>query len=218
VKFGDRRLIETVRSIRWADLSHVTAVLTPLLEELANSPEWIADAMDNLLTDDHLRSLTERLAELDKLVLLDDPESGARVRVHVFRQGYFDRPHNHRFTFGTRILSGSYVHTVYGDFDDRPSLDPAELTPKLIKRELAGTGYVIQHTLVHSVAADADTITLTVRGPAQKDQMLIIDPKTGRSWPVFGMKDESEEEIMARRLDTPRLESIIELMGKQGII
>lgn len=219
MKFGGRRLLTTLRAIRWDDMVHVTEILPGVLEELSGSPEWIADALDHLVGDPHLRTLTERLAELDKLVLLDDETSKVRVRMHVFRAGYFDRPHNHRFTFSTRILSGAYMHTVYGDYPDADTtIDGASLKPKLVKREVAGTGYCIEHTLVHSVAADPDTVTLTVRGPAQKDRMLIVDPTDGRTWWVFGAKDETKEEVLARRLDTERLNGIRQLVQKQGII
>jgi hypothetical protein len=219
MKFGDPRLLDTVRSIQWDDMSNVSKVATEVLEELAASPEWIADALENLVEDEHLRSLTERLAELDKLVLIDDVDSNVRIRMHVFRKGYFDRPHNHRFNFGSRILSGAYIHSVYGDYPDVDAdIDPASLKPKLVKREAAGAAYCIEHTIVHSVSAEPDTVTLTVRGPAQKDRMLIIDQKQGQCWWVFGAKDESKEEILARRLDTERLRSIQALVAEQGLI
>ena len=54
MKFGEERLLDTVRSIDWTDLPQVTSVVTPLLEELADSPEWLADAMENLIHDRRL--------------------------------------------------------------------------------------------------------------------------------------------------------------------
>jgi hypothetical protein len=219
MKFGDPRLVETLRAINWDDMTQVSDVVPAILEELAGSPEWIADALDHLAGDAHLRTLTERLAELDKLVLLDDAVSKVRVRMHVFSKGYFDRPHNHRFNFGTRILTGAYMHTVYGDYPDVDTdIDIASLKPKLVKREVAGTGYCIEHTLVHSVAAEPDTVTLTIRGPAQKDRMLIVNPVDGGCWWVFGAQDEPEEEKLARRLGDERLHEIRRMVGDYGII
>ena len=48
--------------------------------------------------------------------------------------------------------------------------------------------------------------------------MLIVDPTNDKAWWVFGMKDESNEEILARRLDEARIDDIRNLMREQGII
>jgi hypothetical protein len=213
----DEQVITRLREVRWDDLADVSARTTSLLADLSTSPEWMSYAFDRMFQDEHLRSLCERLAELDKLVLVDDPASGVRIRMHVFRQGYFDRPHNHRFSFGTRILSGGYTHTVYGNFPDSLDLDAAMLFPRLVRHEGPGSGYVIEHSLVHSVAAACDTVTLTVRGPAQKDRMLIVDDELGAFWAV-GMKDEDPAEVARRRLTDDRLLQIRELLAGAGIV
>jgi predicted metal-dependent enzyme (double-stranded beta helix superfamily) len=210
-------VVERLRAVRWDDLRDVTARTAPLLSELVSSPHWLARAYDHMVEDDHLRSLSERLAELDKLVLWDDPASGVRVRMHVFRQGYFDRPHNHRFTFGTVILSGGYTHTVYGQSGDSLDIAPDLLVPRLIKFEGPGSSYVIEHSLVHSVAAATDTVTLTVRGPSCKDRMLIVDDERGPFWAV-GVKDEDPVEVARRRLTDDRLGEIRVMLARTGLL
>jgi hypothetical protein len=212
-------LLGRLRALDWNDLDQLAADVTPLLEELATDKAWLANAMDTLLDDPHLAPMCERLAELDKLVLLDDPLSKARIRMHVFRQGYFDRPHNHRFWFATRILTGAYRHTIYGDFPDvTPDIDVHSITPKIIKFERAGAGYVIGDTLVHSVAAVTNTVTLTVRGPARKDRMIIIDQQAGRAWWVFGAQYEDNAEIEQRILGRDRLAEIRVMLEDQGLL
>jgi hypothetical protein len=210
-------VIARLRGVHWDDLHDVSGKVPDLLADLASRPGWIGRAFDELLDDEHLRTLSERLAELDKIVLLDDQASGTRIRMHIFRQGYFDRPHNHRFNFATRILTGGYTHTIYGNCPESLNIDAAALTPRIIRHERPGDGYVIEHTLVHSVAAAAETITLTVRGPAQKDRMLIVDEADGAFW-AFGMKDEDPQETASRRLTDDRMREIRDLLVQNDLV
>ncbi|MDX2292332.1 MULTISPECIES: hypothetical protein [Streptomyces] len=211
-------LLRRIRALDWQDLDRLSVELTELLAELAADGAWLAAAMENLLHTPELRDLSERLAELDKMVLINDSESGVRIRLHRFRQGYFDRPHNHRFTFGARILSGGYRHTIYGDHPDpEHDFDLERVVPTLIRRESAGSSYVIQHTLVHSVAAEPETLTLTVRGPAQKDRMLIVDRDGGTTWWQFGVKDENAAEVAKRRLTDEQILEITQVLRERGL-
>jgi hypothetical protein len=52
-----------------------------------------------------------------KLVLHDDADLGVRLRLHLYRGGFFDRPHNHRWSFASRILHGGYRHRLFGRDD-----------------------------------------------------------------------------------------------------
>ncbi|MFI5721534.1 hypothetical protein [Streptomyces cyaneofuscatus] len=211
--------LRRIRALDWQDVEALSAELTPLLEELAADSAWLGSALENLRHTPELRDLSERLAELDKLVLVNDADSGVRIRLHRFRQGYFDRPHNHRFTFGTRILRGGYRHTVYGDhIEITPDFDVSQVRPTLIRRESAGGGYIIRHTLVHSVAAEPETLTLTVRGPAQKDRMLIVDREQGTSWWQYGVQHEDPADVALRRLTDDQLTETERLLREQGLI
>jgi hypothetical protein len=46
--------------------------------------------------DETLFSLSEHYDILDKIVLYADEKY--RIRLHIFGEGYFDRPHNHRWS------------------------------------------------------------------------------------------------------------------------
>ncbi|MGW6691572.1 hypothetical protein [Streptomyces sp. NPDC054961] len=211
-------LLRRLRALDWQNLDSLSVELTELLAELATDGAWLAAAMENLLHTPELRDLSECLAELDKLVLVNDAESGVRIRLHRFRQGYFDRPHNHRFNFGARILAGGYRHTVYGDYPDpEQDFDPAHVVPTLVRFEGPGSGYVIAHTLVHSVAAEPETLTLTVRGPAQKDRMLIVDRERGTTWWQFGVKDEDPAEVAERRLTDHQILAVTQALRERGL-
>lgn len=103
-------LVTNVAAIDWNDLAAVAAASDKLLTTLDSDRTM-------------LRELAERA--LDKIVLRND-QSGWRLRLHIFLPGYFDRSHNHRWTYSSRILHGSYTHTLYGT-DDQLGTGDTEL-------------------------------------------------------------------------------------------
>lgn len=114
-------LFTPLSTLDWNDLAAVNAASTRLLDQLTSTPAILADLVERIPDDAHLSRLCEHYDILDKLVLHDDP-AGWRLRLHVFLDGYFDRPHNHRWTYTSRILTGSYTHILYGtdhDFTDQ---------------------------------------------------------------------------------------------------
>ena len=119
-------------------------------------------------------------------MLHDDP-SGVRVRLHVFLPGYFDRPHNHRWSYASTILRGQYRHYLFGDAelgrDGRPGQPHGR---SWCAHEQAGNAYALHHTMVHAVVAEPYTVSLVIRGPAVKDRFLVMDRKTGESWWQYG--------------------------------
>ncbi|HST47009.1 hypothetical protein [Jatrophihabitans sp.] len=214
----EAEVLAGLRQIRWDDIEQVAAQAPPLLRELVADPAWLGRALEEMFADEHLRSLSERLEIFDKVVLLHDRASGVRLRMHIFHDGYVDTPHNHRFNFTSLILAGGYEQTLYGDWAPLSlDLDPAVLRPRFIRQETAGSAYTIEHTLLHSVRAAAQTVTLTVRGPAQKDRMLVMGSDGAPFW-AFGMADEDEQERTSRRLSSANLAGIRELLRAQGLV
>jgi hypothetical protein len=62
---------------------------------------------------------------------------------------------------------------------------------------------------VHSVHADADTISLLVRGPAAKDRFLILDAAEKNSFWVHGAVHETPEQRARKRLTPEQLHDTI---------
>ncbi len=211
-------LIDSARlaKLAWEDLGVLHDQLTELLDELSTS-EWLSRAFEYVLSTPDLLAQSERLQELDRVVLVNDADSGVRVRLHVFRDREFDRPHNHRWTFGNRVLSGSYRHYLYGDYEDLTT-NVKIGSPCLVRDETAGTGYVIRHTLVHSVAAVPNTTSLIVRGPAAKDRFVVMNNETGDAWWQYGHEVEDQDEIARRRLGAEKVAAIRDLLVRQGVI
>ncbi|MCX5402280.1 hypothetical protein [Streptomyces sp. NBC_00102] len=204
------RILPSLHHLDWNDLPAVTAAAERAFATLTDA-RWslVVHLLRQLPGDAALVDMCESYDFMDKLVLHDDPEHGFRVRLHRFRAGYFDRPHNHRWPFASAILAGSYRHTQYGSDGDFESASAENLRPLQIRTENVGDWYVLDHTAVHSVTAEAGTISLVLRGPAAKDSFRIIDAPTGSSFVVKGAKYESEKERADKRMTVARLTTSI---------
>ncbi|MGH3831311.1 MAG: hypothetical protein ACRDRS_12845 [Pseudonocardiaceae bacterium] len=75
----------------------------------------------------------------------------------LYQPGFFDRPHNHRWSFASHILRGGYVHRIFGRDDQfGEDTNPDSLHPIHERLEQPGSTYALHHTSVHTVQAKAD--------------------------------------------------------------
>lgn len=88
-------------------------------------------------------ALCEHYDILDKIVPHDD-HRGWPLRLHVFFPDYFDRPHNHRWTYSSHILRGSYPHTRYGTEDQLGNEDIDVTASPAVKDRFLVTDLVVQ--------------------------------------------------------------------------
>lgn len=200
-------LAKPLKGLDWSDTAQVEEVSRKLLAEVADDRLLLGQLVENVSTSERLSSLSEHYDILDKLVLHDDDE-GWRLRLHVFLPGHFDRPHNHRWTYSSRILLGSYEHTLYGlddNLDD--TVDVSSLRPYMIRREKAGDTYTLHHGMIHAAVARSYTVTLIVRGPAMKERFLVADRDTGESWWQYGAAKESAEAADKKRMTEDQIRS-----------
>lgn len=207
-------LARPLKDLNWHDLEAVASENAGVLEELSSEPLAVIAALERVFEDERLLALSEHYDILDKIVLYDDPAGLFRIRLHVFRPGYFDRPHNHRWTYSSRVVAGAYRHFVYGpdaDFDETTPV--SSLTPSMIRIESVGSSYTLHHSVVHSVVAEPWTISLIVRGPAEKERFLVMDKTSGKAWWQYGAKDETEAERAEKRLSSEGLEEIVRIVG-----
>lgn len=198
IDFGS--LIQPLQGLDWNDTPRVEATSHKLLGALADDRALLRHLVAQVPTSERLSALSEHYDILDKLVLHDD-EDGWRLRLHVFLPGHFDRPHNHRWTYSSRILTGSYQHTLYGlddNLDD--TIDVSSLHPYMVRTEEAGDSYTLHHGMIHAAVAQDYTVTLIVRGPAMKERFLVADRETGESWWQYGAAVESAEEADKKRM------------------
>jgi hypothetical protein len=197
-------IIEPLRSLDWEDTDAVEAATAKALAMLTSQPQMLRDILLDLPERPDLLGLCEHYDILDKIVLHDDP-SGVRVRLHVFLPGYFDRPHNHRWSYASTILRGQYRHYLFGDADLDESIDPASLKALMVRDEQPGSTYALHHTMVHAVVAEPYTVSLVLRGPAVKDRFLVMDRKTGQSWWQYGANQEPAYDAEQKRMSVERL-------------
>jgi hypothetical protein len=69
--------------------------------------------------------------------------------------------------------------------------------------------YALHHTSVHTVQAEADTISLLVRGPSAKQRFLILDANTGSFFWVYRAAQESPEQRTSKRSTPDQLSNTI---------
>jgi predicted metal-dependent enzyme (double-stranded beta helix superfamily) len=205
-----QELVRPLRDLDWDNLEDVSGVSAQVLQDLADHPDALKGALLALPDRPELATMCEHYDILDKAVLYNDPVTGFRVRLHVFLPGYFDRPHNHRWTYASRIMEGGYRHVLYGTderFDD--GVDPRKLAPLLLTRVNAGDMYTLHHSMIHAITdAVPHTTTLVLRGPAVKDRFVVTDRHTGESWWQYGNKHEDPAVAKAKRMTPERLTQV----------
>lgn len=212
-------LVADVATTDWDDLAAVTATSDKLLTALDSDRTMLRELAEQAVDNPELIALCEHYDILDKIILHDDP-SGWRLRLHVFLPGYFDRPHNHRWTYSSRILHGSYTHTLYGTDDQlsNGNIDVTSLQPRMVRTESIGDFYTLHHSMIHSVTAQPYTTSLIVRGPAVKDRFLVTDRITGQAWWQHGAATESPKEAARKRLSATQANACLEGLTELGVL
>lgn len=191
----------------WDDIDAVEAETRKVLDALTADRSVIRRILTDLPRQPDLLALAEHYDILDKIVLWDDA-TGFRVRLHVFLPGYFDRPHNHRWSYASTILRGQYRHYLFGNVELDEDVLPRDLEAVIVRQEQVGDAYALHHSMVHAVVAEPFTVSLVVRGPAVKDRFLVMDRKTGESWWQYGAKQESAEDAKQKRMSVERFREI----------
>lgn len=211
-------LLAEISKLDWSDLPAVAATSDTLLTRLDTERDLLRGLVDGALADPSLLRLCEHYDILDKIVIHDDP-TGWRLRLHVFLPGYFDRPHNHRWSYVSRILHGSYTHTLYGTEDLLgDTIDPATLVPRMVRTERRGDTYTLHHTMIHSVVAQPYTTSLIVRGPAVKDRFVVTDRHTGQAWWQYGAASEDPTEAARKRMSGDHAAACIHHLTELGLL
>jgi hypothetical protein len=206
-------------TIDWTDLDRATAVTDALLHELAADKDALRMLVDRAAEDDDLLAQCECHRLLDKIVLYDGLNRGFRVRLHISTSDHLDRPHDHRFSFSSLILAGSYKqvrHRIVGEVPE--SVAPgtqedhqavpieARVEPEFATTEQVGSFYSIHHSVIHTTIMEDDTVSLFIRGPAEKERSLITDRDTGKLWWRYGAKGESPERRAQKVMDLSKFE------------
>lgn len=88
-------------------------------------------------------------------------------------------------------------------------VEAARATGSHERLEKPGSTYALHHTSVHTVQAEANTISLLVRGRCAKQRFLILDTAADGSFWAYGAAQESPEQRASKRLTHRQLTNTI---------
>lgn len=189
-----------------------------ILRQLASDKILLRKLVLNLPNQPDLFAYSEHYDILDKIVLFVSEDQKIRVRLHVFSDEYYDRPHNHRWTYSSYILSGGYIHSIFVPCREKKDLEIGDIKQVMLRHERSGGGYTLHHSQYHSVVADPNTVSLIYRGPSEKDRFRLFDSKTGESWWQYGAASETKEEKNTKQMSLVRFEKILQKLEQLEII
>ncbi len=201
-----RQLLTQLEQINWSSLKDVACKTESVLRQIAADRALLARLIDAAINDPSLLLMCEHYDLLDKFVLYRDEKHGLRLRLHVFLPGYFDRPHNHRWSYSSIILRGQYQHSLYGHDDQiTDNIEVDRLQPVMVRVENQGSFYTLHHSMIHSVVAEPYTVSLIVRGPSIKERFMVMDRATNQAWWQYGASLETVEEREGKRMSQRQL-------------
>ncbi|MEO3777801.1 hypothetical protein ABGB16_13345 [Micromonospora sp. B11E3] len=218
----------------WDDFEETGRRTRDLIQRIAADKAVLADMVDRSLNDPALRAMAEHHELLDYLVLHNAPDRGFRLRLHCSTDVHRDRPHDHRFSFSSVILTGGYRHTwhrldtdLYASWSEEDALgvmdltrsEPAEkafevIEPMLVRDERPGNCYSLHDSVIHTTFTKPDTFSLFLRGPAVKSRSIILDAETRRVWWRFGAEQEPAERRAKVGLGDEALQSVQERFNR----
>jgi len=155
---------------------------------------------------------------MDKLLLWRSDDGDLRLRLHVFSPGYADRPHNHRWSFASRLLGGAYLHTLYGD--EHEVLDNAQRgtapRARFIHELATGAAYFLHHSQVHSLSTETETVSLVLRGPSRKDDYFTWEEASRRVVWSSGAAREDAADSASKAMDDAGYARVLEALDRLG--
>ena len=206
------RTIKSLEKINWKDFNDIALKSSTVLGDIFNNRRIIDLFLKNVVKNNNLISLVEHYDFFDKLVIYIDKKDRFRIRLHVFsgEDSNKHRPHCHRWNYSSVILQGAYKHNIYGTEDKiYENTKINNLNPILVQEEKVGSIYTLSHKVFHSIAAQKDTVSMLIRGPALKDRFLIMDKKVNKIWWEYGRESETIEEIKNKSVSPENFKKII---------
>ena len=188
-----QRFLAALPAMDWTDFMARTKENEELLNEVLEQRSSLRQLIEGLRDDPARLAMCEKDEFRYKLVLYRGEEQGFRLRLHMWRTGFSDCVHAHRFSYTARLLNGSYQHTLWHtDQEVYPSgleevrekqlpldhpfvsrhIDVDQIQPTLQMQVQAGQTYSQHHSVLSSTITEPDTISLFVRGPAARDYSI----------------------------------------------
>jgi len=211
------RFLDKFDNINWNDYEQSCVASQDFLLQIAGDKTFLSDLLNEASQDSNLRGKCEKYDLMTKLVLYEGANE-TRLRLHVFHDDYFDRPHNHRWAYTSNIIHGSYIHRLF--ISEKAALNSSIEDLTLTKYELRKVNqpYSLNNNIFHSITSNGVTVTMIVRGPAKSDTFRVMDRVSGEVWNQQGAENESEEERRIKQLTNKDLEKVKELLQDLELI
>mgnify|MGYP001325868884 CR=1 FL=1 len=209
-----------ISAIDWKDIELAYTNASRALRKIGSDPHTLSELLMHASKDAELNELSEHYDILDKIVLGDFKGTGMRLRLHVFANGYFDRPHNHRWPYASTILSGSYLHRIFAASVEKleQGVEVSALPVCQAQQLKAGDSYALGTDVVHSITAAPGTISMILRGPSQSDRFLVMDRVSNMSWWQYGRANESPAQIASKRMRPESFARAIDRVKLAGLV
>jgi hypothetical protein len=180
--------------IDWRDFERASETSKRVLHKLAGDGDLLRALVHRVEEAPRLLEMAEHHQLLDRMVIYDALDRGFRIRLHLTTDEHHDRPHDHRFSFSTLILRGGYRHIWHAPGQEvGEGMDVARLRPLFVTTEAQGACYTLHHSALHTTFTTPDTVSLFIRGPAEKQRSVITDKRSGKLWWRYGESDETAE-------------------------
>ena len=200
--------------IDWTDFEAAGHSTRAVLQRLVSDKRSLRELVYRVEKNERLLAMCEQHQLLNYLVLYDHLDRGVRIRLHVTPSDTRDRPHDHRFSFSSVILRGRYRHTFHEltrpiydasrddscrswqnlqNPDPDSHIDFTAVKPVFTRHERPGSCYSLHHSSVHALSTSPETVSLVIRGPAEKRRSIIMDAETQTYWWRYGQHEETPE-------------------------
>jgi hypothetical protein len=87
-----------------------------------------------------------------------------------------------------------------------------------VTQETVGTVYSLHHTEVHTIYTAPDTVSIFLRGPAEKDRSLITERETGRLWWRYGVDKEKADRRPRKMMKPEEFDVLTTRLEQLGIL
>lgn len=225
--------------IRWDDPDQAAQTVANLLDTVQSDRSALRELVVRAQHEPKLSTMCEADEFRTKFVLYDALDRGFRLRMHLWRDDFSDTPHQHRFGYVTRLLSGSYEHVIYGAnqpitlpgqdeyYDELLPLDhpfvAGRIQPDLFDRVLSFTAVAGEHYFqssdidLSSTNIRSNTVSLFVRSPAVREASFQWHrDKSAIVWRA-GIAKVSEEQRSSVLVSAEHLEAAVAKLDALGI-
>lgn len=167
---ADEALLDLLDTLDFSNVSTLQGMAPPILAEIGARRDLLRRLLREAAENPELRNKCECLPDMYKFVLDIGSAQKARLRLHIFRTDYEDVPHSHRWPMTSYVIRGTVMNKYYGSDHNVLENYNRRLPPVVMCHRMTQGGvYSFDHTVIHWFHGAPGSVTLTIRGPLDKD-------------------------------------------------